>query len=282
MSSVQFLERPGEPRLAWFLDVPAAKAAGKVLLIHGYADHSDRFEHVARFWAERGLVVARFDLRGHGRSGGTRGHVMSVDEYVNDARAVLAALEKEPAWKDAPGRPVIFGHSLGGLIASELALAVGKDIAGVASTSPFFGPKRQMTAFERVGGKFARKVAPTLRQSSGLSGSDMTHDTAIAENYDRDPYRFGHVTVGWFFAMLDAQRDVLARAGAIEGPLFCIAAGDDRVVSLAETERFFELAGSAEKELDVSAGSFHELLNEPEWRHHAGRLADRMLRWSAA
>ncbi|HEX3596712.1 MAG TPA: alpha/beta fold hydrolase, partial [Polyangiaceae bacterium] len=255
-------------------------AAGKVLVIHGYADHAARFERVARFWNERGLAVGRFDLRGHGRSGGSRGHVMNVGEYVSDARAVLAALAEQPEWKNAPGRPVLFGHSMGGLVASELAFVSRREIAGMAATSPLFGMKRVISGLELMGGKLALRVLPKLRQSAGLVGTDMTHDPNAAKSYDADPYHFGHVTMGWVFAILESQSKTLERAEQFDTPLFCIAAGDDRVVSNAATERFFERAGSREKELDVSPGSFHELLNEPDWRHHASRLAERMLRWS--
>lgn len=282
MSSVHYLDRPGEPRLAWWLDLPSVPIAGKVLLIHGYDDHSARFDHVVRAWNERGLAVARFDLRGHGRSGGPRGHVTTFAEYVRDGQAILATLDEEGAWKSAPGRPILFGHSLGGLVASEVALAMGDRIAGLACTSPFFGLKRPISTVERVGGKVARKLFPKFRQSSGLVGSDLTHDVEAARSYDRDPLRFGHATAGWLFAVFDSQNKMLDRATDLRGPLFCIAAGDDRVVSNEATEQFFQRAGSREKELDVVAGSFHELLNEPDWREQASRLAERMLRWSAA
>jgi alpha-beta hydrolase superfamily lysophospholipase len=282
MSSVRFLDRSPEPRLAWSLDKPNGPAAGKVLLFHGYADHSGRFDHVTRMWNERGLVVGRFDLRGHGRSEGARGHVMAVEEYVRDARDALGALEKEPAWTEAPGKPILFGHSLGALVASEVAFAMGGSIGGFACTSPFFGIKRPVSFIELAAAKAARRFWPTFRQSSGLSGTDMTHNPDVAKGYDKDPFHFGHVTVGWFFAVMEAQSKVLDRAGELVDPFFCIAAGDDRVVSTEAARLFYSRAGSHEKELDVRPGLFHELLNEPDWRDHASRLAERMLRWSAA
>lgn len=282
MSSVRFLDRPGEPRLAWRLDVPPGAPAGRVLLIHGYADHLGRFDHVAIDWVERGLAVARFDLRGHGRSEGTRGHVMSVAEYVADARAVLAQLDREPSWSGIPSLPVLFGHSLGALVGAKVALDAADRIAGFASTSPFFAVKQKIHPVQYQAGKLAQKVFPKLRQASRLEGTDMTHDRIAATSYDRDEYHFGHVTTGFFFAALDAQTEVLERAPQMRTPLFCIAAGDDRVVDVAATRSFFERAGSAEKELDVRAGLFHEVLNETDWRDHSARLAERMRRWSGA
>jgi len=282
MSSVRFLDRPGEPRLSWRLDGPSGAPAARVLLIHGYADHLGRFDHVAQLWTERGLAVARFDLRGHGQSEGSRGHVTSVDEYVGDALAVLSALDGETAWNDVGSRPVLFGHSLGALIAGKIALGAPGKFAGFASTSPFFGVKRRVHPFEYFAGRTILKVFPKFRQSSRLKGTDMTHDEKIAKNYDRDPYHFGHVTMGFFFATLAAQSEVLERANELRLPLFCIAAGDDRVVDVTTTEQFFERAGSTEKELEIRPGAFHELLNEPDWRTPATSLAERMVRWSAA
>ena len=281
MSSVHFLDRPGEPRLAWWLDAPRGPARGKVLLIHGYADHSARFDHVVRVWNEHGLVVGRFDLRGHGLSDGARGYVTKVSEYVSDAQAAVDALGREPTWTAAPGKPVIFGHSLGGLVASKLAIAMGDRIAGLACTSPFFGLKNMPPRVLLAGARFARKVFPKWRQSSGLSGSDMTHDAELARQYDKDPLRFGHITAGFLLAVLEEQTEILARARDLSGPLYCIVAGEDRVVSNAATERFFQRVGSRDKELVVRPGLFHELLNEPDWRDHASRLAERMVRWSA-
>ena len=144
MSSVRFLDRPGQPRLAWRLDVPSGAPSGKVLLIHGYADHLGRFDHVAMYWTERGLAVARLDLRGHGQSEGSRGHVMSIAEYVGDVQAIISALDGEPTWTAIPSRPILFGHSLGALIAAKLSLEAGDRIAGFASTSPFFAVKQRV------------------------------------------------------------------------------------------------------------------------------------------
>ena len=70
----------------------------------------------------------------------------------------------------------------------------------------------------------------------------MTHDPEIAKGYDRDPFHFGHITVGWLFAILDSQTKMLDRARDIQGPLFCIVAGDDRVVSKDAAERFTALS----------------------------------------
>jgi len=279
--SSRYLERPGEPRIAWTLDTPKEPARGRVLLVHGYAEHSARYQRVVDLWTGRGLAVARLDLRGHGRSEGPRGHVATFSDYVSDVTGLLDALREEEGWKGGD-RPVVFGHSLGGLIASHSALVLGDAIAGLALTSPFLGTARAVPPAQLALGKVLGRFVPTLRQPSGLKGSDCTHDAEIARRYDEDPLGFRHVTIGWFLAVGAAQRELLSRAPELRTPLFCIAAGDDRLVSLEATRRFFALAGSTEKELDVRDGLFHEVLNELDWQAHATRLAEKMLGWSSA
>jgi acylglycerol lipase len=280
MSSLRTLERPGEPKITWQLDAPTGKARGSVLLVHGFADHSARYERVVDLWVARGLAVGRLDLRGHGRSEGPRGHVDSFSDYVRDVTAVLDALGREPEWQ-AGKKPVLFGHSMGGLVTAHTTLSLGDRVAGLALTSPFFGLAKPVPALQRVLASVAGRLAPQLKQPSGLKGSDCTHDVEIARAYDADPLGFKFVRAGWFLEIMQAHRELFASASRFRLPLFCIAAGEDRLVSTPATERFFAVAGSQEKELDVRPGLFHEVLNEPDWQAHASRLADRMLRWVA-
>src|SRR5437879_1282961 len=86
---------------------------GVVLLSHGYAEHVGRYRDFAAHLTARGLAVAGIDHRGHGRSGGPRGHCGRFDELVGDLR-MLADLA-ETWWPRVPR--VLFGHSLGGLLA---------------------------------------------------------------------------------------------------------------------------------------------------------------------
>ncbi|HVU03093.1 MAG TPA: lysophospholipase [Polyangiaceae bacterium] len=278
---MQSFVRGGQPRLAYRVETPQGAPVGRVLMVHGYAEHSARYDHVVPLWLERGLVVARFDLRGHGRSDGPQGHVDAFEDYVRDVRDLLRHLEGDPSFRH-PRPPVLFGHSLGGLIASFAAAELGSGVAGLALTSPFFGIAKPPPKLQAALGRLVAKVAPGLRQPSGLSGQDMTHDQARVQAYDADPLGFHHVTVGWFVAVTAAQERASERASRIHVPFFCIAGGDDRVVSLPATRRFVDALGSPDRELDVRPGLFHEVLNEPDYRDHAGRLGDHMVSWSRA
>ena len=90
-----------------------------MLLVHGLAEHSGRYERTGRLLADAGIDVTSFDLRGHGGSGGRRGDVECWTDYLDDIAARLAVVRSE-----ADGRPVVlFAHSYGGLICADYVLS---------------------------------------------------------------------------------------------------------------------------------------------------------------
>ncbi len=92
---------------------PTGGARVAVLLLHGIAEHSGRYEHVGRRLADAGFDVVAYDHRGYGRSGGRRGHVDSWSEFSDDIEDQLAEVR-------ALGLPtVVLAHSMGGLMATR-------------------------------------------------------------------------------------------------------------------------------------------------------------------
>src|SRR5687767_15481803 len=63
----------------WTVENPKAI----VCLVHGHGEHTGRYRHVGEALAKAGYILLGFDLRGHGLSGGQRGHSPS-DESLLD------------------------------------------------------------------------------------------------------------------------------------------------------------------------------------------------------
>jgi pimeloyl-ACP methyl ester carboxylesterase len=82
-----------------------------LLLLHGVANSSETWEHVAPLLSERFTVIAP-DLLGHGASATPRGDY-SLGAHASGARDVVTALGHE--------RVTVVGHSLGGGIAMQFA-----------------------------------------------------------------------------------------------------------------------------------------------------------------
>lgn len=63
---------------------PEQKPKAVVALIHGLGEHTGRYAHVGEAFNNDGYALVGFDLRGHGKSGGARGHFPSIDSVMQD------------------------------------------------------------------------------------------------------------------------------------------------------------------------------------------------------
>jgi alpha-beta hydrolase superfamily lysophospholipase len=240
-----------------------------VALLHGYADYGGRYAHVADAWASKGIATATIDMRGHGRAGGKRGFCEHFDEYFDDVAELVRLVGEK-----APGVPsVLFGHSFGGLVAASCALERPETWRALVLSGPFFGLAKDLPALKEMAGRAVSRFAPGFSMPTGLSGADLTHDAARARAYDEDPLVFKKAPVRWFVEATEAQQHALARAGRLTMPLYVVMGTRDHVASIASARAFFDGAGSKDKTWDAIEGHYHEVLNEPEWRTVADRIA---------
>jgi len=274
------VRRAGQPDLACDVHFPEHTARAAVLLIHGHGEHQGCYREVIQAWRARGFAVAIFDLRGHGNSGGKRSHIQHFDDYLRDAHDVLSELQRDPRWSSL-GPPIVFGHSLGALIAIQLVLSAQSAFRGLAMTSPYLGLAAKVSPFVLWLGRTLSKSWPSFSLSSPVQSRVLTHDAAKIAECEADALRTSAVTARFFTEVERAQALALAQAPDLRVPVCCMAAGDDRVVALSVTHEWFSRVGSRDKELRVMVGAFHELLNEVERVEYISAFADRFERWSA-
>jgi pimeloyl-ACP methyl ester carboxylesterase len=93
-----------------------------VVFIHGATlDHRMWRPTVTALNDEYRTVV--YDYRGHGQTGATDREEYSISLLVDDLRTLVEELDLE--------RPILCGHSYGGLIAAEYAIQYPDDVAGI-------------------------------------------------------------------------------------------------------------------------------------------------------
>ena len=63
---------------------PEGQSRAVVCLVHGMGEHSGRYAQVADALTQAGYVLFTFDIRGHGKSSGPRGHTPSYEALMND------------------------------------------------------------------------------------------------------------------------------------------------------------------------------------------------------
>jgi alpha-beta hydrolase superfamily lysophospholipase len=237
---------------------PDGPPRGVVLVVHGYAEHVGRYQVFAEHLTARGVAVAGIDHRGHGRSGGNRGHCRDFAEYVTDVRALADAAER---WW--PGRQrVLFGHSLGGLIALCYLLAHPDTVVAGALSAPALRVPDAGSAMRRRVARILGLIAPRMTFRSNLDAGALSRDPSVGRAYVADPLVHRAATAGFVRAVEAAQAQVQEGAPRLRVPLLLLQGDADRIVDPTAAA---ELAARLRcpHEMVRLEGYYHELLNEP-------------------
>jgi len=243
----------------FYRHLAAKEARAQLVVIHGFGEHSGRYEPFMRAMADRGLSTLAIDYRGHGRADGRRGHVNRFEEYLGDVDCAVTLAAKLEA--DVP--QVLLGHSIGGLIlAHRLQRPVSPRVVGGVMSSPSLGFKLQVSAWKDAVGTAAASLWPSLTLDAGVDASLLSHDPAVVEAYEKDPLVVREVTARWYHEAQEAQKLAMTGAGFISLPLLVMHAGDDQIADPVVSRTFAESVPTATYE--EFPGMYHELLNETE------------------
>lgn len=257
-SSAQFAAADGLllTRQVWR---PPGGAAAALAVVHGYGEHAGRYRELAVELAERGYSLYVYDLRGHGRSAGRRGHISRFSDYLDDTAVYLrtVGLEEE-------GRPLfLLGHSLGGLIAAAFVEERSDaGLAGLVLSAPFLRLAIPVPPMRLHAARLLSRVAPTLNIGNPLDAAALSHDQAVVAAYRVDPLNHHVATARWAAEVLDAQLAALAAAPRIAPPLLVMYGEADAVTDPAAAHQLFAAAASPDKTEHAYPGYFHEIFNE--------------------
>lgn len=241
-------------------DEPTVATRPPVLLIHGYGGGAWYFDRYQRFLAARGYPTYAVNLRGHcgSKPVGDLGAV-SIYQYAEDAEVVARHL----------GRPIVIGHSMGGLLAQKLAES---DAARAAVLMCAAAP-RGISLFSWRLALRQLKHLPALVRSRALVGTRSDYDVLT---FNRVP---------------DSERDALfprfvadsGRVGRelslsvmpvderkVRCPVLVIACSDDRFVVPRVARR---LARKYRAPYWEYADHGHFPQYEPGWEAMAGDIA---------
>lgn len=233
-----------------------------VLIVHGLGEHSGRWDHVARFLADRGYSVTGFDLRGHGRSTGRRCHIDSFDELVGDVNAVAASLGRDRPW-------VLYGHSLGGLISTHYLTSHNRQPNAAILSAPSL--EDELSGALHAAAQVLGRITPKLSIPNSITGDQLSRDPEVGEAYFNDPLVETSATCRFGLEGFSAQEVARQSIDQISVPTFVIHGAEDRLVPPRASA---PLAGVAGVERKLYAGLRHEVHNEPEWDQVLSDVAD--------
>ena len=230
-----------------------------VCLVHGLGEHSSRYAHVAEVFGKEGFVLFAFDQRGHGKSGGARGHFSSADDFMNDIDLFLEQVRSQ-----YPGLPLIlYGHSLGGIFVLHHSLNRKPNVKGVIATSPALHSSLEKQPVKVWMAKILGALSPTTTIASGLEAKAISRDASVVQTYMQDPLVHDKATLGFGRLMIAVNKWTLENAANFPLPLLLMHGKSDTIAFPSSSSEF----AAALKErctLVLWDGAYHELHNEPE------------------
>ena len=258
-------ERTGELRAAdgvplHYRSWPAAAERAVLLVSHGLGEHGGRYAALAEDLVEHGFTVHAIDHRGHGRSGGRRGHVAHFGEFVRDFETFRAAIAKEH-----PSAPLfLLGHSLGGLIAiHHLQTHPEAPYRGAVLSAPLVGIAVQAPRWKVALSGLLSRLVPWLPFNNEIDTAMLSTAPGYEAAYRADTLLHNTITPRLYTEMVSAIRGAFERPDGIRVPLLVLAPTADRVV-LPEAVARFASACPGDVEVRRYEGFQHESLNEKE------------------
>ena len=257
----------------WWL--PADEMQAMVVIVHGLAEHSGRYTHVAEYFCQRGYAIGIFDLFGHGKSGGKRSYIQSFDLLMDDMEKFVERARGRAQGKDL----FLLGHSMGGGIVTRFLIDRDLDgIRGAILSAPMVAVGSSIPPLLIKASKILGALAPNLPVLK-LDHSTVSRDPQVVEKYDTDPLNYrGKLQARTGAEINRFLQYIQANMHRITLPLLIMQGSEDRLVDPSGSRLLYEKAASQDKTLKIYEGLYHEILNEPEKE----QVMDDMIAWIAA
>ena len=241
--------------LSW--EVEGTAKAG-VAIVHGFGHHAACFQDVAAHLNENGFNCYAVDLRGHGRSEGRRGHVASYEQTLDDVRLFLGRVRERSGVTPL----VLFGHSMGALLAALLAAEGSMEFRGLILSSGLLRIPDHVSPLLLMLAGFLGRAFPYLPvQPVDLDA--VTRDAAFLQTLHADTLRYlGRMNARTGLEMMKGMTRLDGCMERISVPLLVLHGTDDRLTDPEGSRVLHTRAGSADKTLRLFDGGYHELFND--------------------
>ena len=240
--------------------LPESEPRAALLIVHGLAEHSGRYGNVVNHFVPLGYAVYGIDHFGHGKSDGKRVYVKRFSDYTNTLKVYFGMIRE---WQ--PDKPIfLVGHSMGGLIGTVYLLDHQAELAGAVLSGPAVKIPKHVTPTMLFVGKILSALIPRFGLLP-LDAVGVSRDPLVVKAYVSDPlvYR-GKATARLAAEMIKAMQTISGQAARITLPIMIVQGSADRLVNPAGARMLYDAVSSADKEIRIYDGLYHEVFNEPE------------------
>ena len=236
------------------------EAKAVILINHGFAEHLGRYDYVAKEFNESGYNVYRYDLRGHGKTKSTKGHIESYEDFIEDCNEMVNLVKDEN--KDL--QIFMLGHSMGGFVTCAYGLrypeVLGGQILSGAAVNTLPAAKGIRSILIKSLNKFAK-----MKMIKNIVEDDICSVEQVVIDYKNDPLVLKEATVNLFTQFLVHGRGYInENIGDYKYPCFIAHGEKDKIVPMEIGEYLYGNISSEDKEIKIYDGLYHEILNEDE------------------
>jgi len=241
----------------WKGCIPDVSPKAVVHVIHGYAEHIDRYGNVVNELVPAGYAVIGNDHRGHGKSEGKRGHVQSFQEFIDDEKQFRRDVIK----KQFPGIPYfVLGHSMGSLIAMNYVEQDAEGIRGLVLSGTGSQPGTDIPKILLTVTKILSKILPAVHVKSPLPPEFISRDKDVVKAYIDDPLVYNVITPRLANEM--NRYVVIGAENAFKIKIPVLIQLGSRDTAFSGQQELFEMIGAKDKTFKVYEGLKHEVYNE--------------------
>ncbi|KAJ3019074.1 hypothetical protein NUW54_g178 [Trametes sanguinea] len=244
----------------------ADKVKAVVLFVHGFADHISRYEDAHTQFAQRGIAVFAYDLRGFGRTALDIENRSPDESYGKTSRQL--EINDLQFWINYvagkfPTKPIfLLGYSAGGGLA--LAFPTRRDAPPSTDTvAKLAGVMRPAL----VVANGISKVAPWLPFPAPMPEEYFSRDPAVVIAIKKDPLRMARGTIRGLLDMLGQGEELLEESWRYwpkDLPLLMLWGTADESACPRAGSAFFKKLDINDKKLVEYENVFHDLLHEAD------------------
>ncbi len=242
---------------------PEGLVQAVVVLVHGLGAHSDLFGQFVEYLVGQSYEVYTFDLRGHGRSPGQRGHIDSWTEFREDLRAFLQYVQTQRAGCVCPC--FLWGHSLGGTIVLDYALRSPENLQGLIVSAPALG-RVAVPRCKLALGWLLSGIMPRFSLKLGVSPTLGSRDPTMLSAYLQDPLRHEYGSARLATEFFSTVNWIYQNTSNLRVPLLLLHGKADEVILPESSRQFFQKVLFSDKEHYEYPECYHDFYVDMDYQ----------------
>lgn len=246
-----------------FADYPRAN----LIIVHGLGERLEKYDRLTSFMVEKGYNVIRYDQPGHGKSGGERGYINSIDDLTETLNAVVNRVKQSSYYF-----PIFaIGHSMGGETVLTYLTQHPQTLDASIVTDPYSVYETELF------GKFPLDLPSHSVIKNDTNGGGVNRDLRVAQRAAKDPGDLKEIKAGLMNALYEGALSLRKSLPKIVDPIFIMHGESDGIFSYTDSFKAYQLISSKDKEIHVYPFIMHSLLVDPQRQSEIYEEIDRWL-----